>query len=55
MQENEENDKNYMQTIILGEHAVGKTNLMNVAIGQEFNESSKPTLSAAFVQKRYKE
>ena len=56
MLENEDNDKNYIEIkkIILGEHSVGKTNLINVSIGQEFNESSKPTLSAAFVQKRYK-
>ena len=54
MYENEDNDNIIeIKTIVLGEHAVGKTNLINVAIGEEFNESSKPTLSAFYVQKKF--
>ena len=55
MLEKEDDDKKFIEikTIILGEYSVGKTNLINAAIGQEFNESSKPTISASFVQKTY--
>ena len=40
-----------IKAILVGSSGVGKTNLINVSIGQEFNESSKPTNCCSLIQK----
>ena len=42
-----------IKVILLGEQGVGKTNLINVAIGQAFDENSKSTYCNSFVQKDF--
>ena len=40
-----------IKTILVGSSGVGKTNLINVTVGQGFNESSKPTNCCNLLQK----
>ena len=40
-----------IKVILLGESGVGKTNLINVTVGQDFNENEQTTFSSSFVQK----
>ena len=47
------NKKVSIKAILLGESGVGKTNLINVSIGLNFNENSKSTFSNSFVQKSF--
>ena len=44
-------EKRVIKVILLGESGVGKTNLINVSIGLNFNESVSATLSNNFVEK----
>ena len=52
MKEKEEDD-DYIEikAILLGEHGVGKTNLINVTIGLDFDEKVKETINSTFVRK----
>ena len=53
MYQNEEEDEESsgIKVILIGEPGTGKTSLINVSIGQEFNEKSISTLSSTFVPK----
>ena len=53
MKKNENADYIEIKTILLGEHAVGKTNLINATIGADFKEESNPTLTSTYVEKKY--
>ena len=53
MKQNENGDYIEIKTILLGEHAVGKTNLINATIGVDFNEDSNPTLTSTYVVKKF--
>ena len=53
MKQNENADYIEIKTILLGEHAVGKTNLINATIGVDFNEDSNPTLTSTYVVKKF--
>ena len=44
---------NQIKVILLGESGVGKTNLINVAIGEEFNEAENMTFASCFVEKKF--
>ena len=46
---NEEEDE--IKVILLGNSGVGKTNLINIAIGNEFNEEEKTTTASTFAIK----
>ena len=46
------NDNNIeIKAILVGSSGVGKTNLINVCVGQAFNSESKPTNCASLLQK----
>ena len=46
------NDNNIeIKAILVGRSGVGKTNLINVCVGQAFNSESKPTNCASLLQK----
>ena len=53
MKQNENADCIEIKTILLGEQAVGKTNLINATIGLDFKEDSNPTLASTYVEKQY--
>ena len=42
----------YIKTILLGDPGVGKTNIINRFISQQFDPSSNPTLGSTFVEKK---
>ena len=42
-----------IKVILIGESGVGKTNLINVSIGQDFNEQEQTTFSCSFVEKGF--
>ena len=42
-----------IKSILLGEHGVGKTNLINAAIGQNFQENTKATITCNYISKKY--
>ena len=42
----------YLKTILLGDPGVGKTNIINRFISQQFDSSSNPTLGSTFVEKK---
>ena len=46
----EEND-NKIKVILIGDSGVGKTNLINVSYGNEFDENEKSTLRASYLEK----
>ena len=47
------NEENFIEikAILVGSSGVGKTNLINVSVGQGFNETSKPTNCCSLLQK----
>ena len=56
MNENvDENNKHYLERklILLGDSNVGKTNLINVTAGNEFQDRSNITLSASFLARNF--
>ena len=40
-----------IKAILVGSSGVGKTNLINVSVGKEFNEELKPTICCSLLQK----
>ena len=44
----EQISQDYIKIILLGESGVGKTNLINVAMGKEFNPSSHSSLTSSY-------
>ena len=48
----EENLENQIKIILLGNAGVGKTNLINIAIGVSFNEDEKTTTASSFSVKK---
>ena len=49
-----DDDENYIpvKAILIGDVFVGKTSLINVSIGMQFNPKEKATISSTFVQKK---
>ena len=52
MQENEENEEDDIKAILLGNTGVGKTNLINITMGQGFSETEKSTATSSFSLKK---
>ena len=50
----EDDDSNEIKVILIGEPGTGKTCLINVATGNEFNENSESTLLSTYVTKSIK-
>ena len=50
--EDEETDE--IKVILIGDSGVGKTNLINIAMGNEFNDNEKTTSTATFSVKKMK-
>lgn len=48
------NAQDVIKIVLLGESGVGKTNLINVSMGKEFEENSNSSLSSSFVTSTYK-
>ena len=44
----------YIKVVLLGESGVGKTNLINILTGGEFNENEKLTMASSFLLKKIK-
>ena len=51
--EEEAEEKESIKVILIGDTGVGKTNLINVASGREFNENEGSTLTASYVKKEF--
>ena len=51
MEEEEVEEKESIKVILIGDTGVGKTNLINVASGREFDENEKSTFTASYVKK----
>ena len=49
------NAQDVIKIVLLGESGVGKTNLINVSMGKEFEENSNSSLSSSFVTSTYKD
>ena len=47
----DEEDKETIKVILIGNEGVGKTNLINVASGRGFNENEKSSLTASYLKK----
>ena len=43
-----------IKVILLGESGVGKTNLINVTVGQQFYDEEQTTFASSFVEKQFK-
>ena len=52
MTQNEENEDDPIKIILLGNAGVGKTNLINITMGYQFNPSEKTTTAASFSLKK---
>ena len=50
--ENEDEEVISIKAILIGDVYVGKTSLINVSVGMEFNPSEKATISSTYVQKK---
>ena len=52
--EYDENDENIisLKAILIGDVFVGKTSLINVSIGLDFNQTEKATISSTYVEKK---
>ena len=54
MEEEEKVLSNVVKLILVGDSGTGKTNLINVSVGQEFNPGIFTTTSCSYVQKKVK-
>ena len=54
MEEEEKVLSNVVKLILVGDSGTGKTNLINVSVGQEFNSGIFTTTSCSYVQKKVK-
>ena len=52
IEKNDTIEENRIKSIIIGNTAVGKTNLINIAIGQPFNENQPSTFGQNYCQKK---
>ena len=50
----EENQEDEVKIILIGESGVGKTNLINIAIGDNFSENEKSTTASTLSLKKIK-
>ena len=53
-EKDDENANDGIKIILLGESGVGKTNLINIAIGNPFNANEKSTAASSFSEKKIK-
>jgi len=51
MEKDDDQQNNTMKVILLGNSGVGKTNLINTSVGQQFQEDSNATTTGTFSQK----
>ena len=51
MSKNDDNDIIEIKTVLVGDSGVGKTNLINVCVGQPFNSDSTSTNCSSLIQK----
>ena len=51
MSQNEESNEGEIKVILLGDSGVGKTNLINIVTGKEFNENEIITIASSFSKK----
>ena len=51
--ENNDNDQDLIKVILIGDSGTGKTNLITVASGYEFDSCSLSTISCSYTQKKY--
>ena len=42
-----------LKAILIGDSGVGKTNLINISVGKEFDQSEKATISATYIRKHF--
>ena len=42
-----------LKAILIGDSGVGKTNLINISVGKEFDQSEKATISATYIRKQF--
>ena len=54
MEKTDDQQNNSMKVILLGNSGVGKTNLINTCVGQQFQEDTSVTTSGTFSQKNIK-
>ena len=54
MSQNEDEETDEIKVILIGDSGVGKTNLINIAMGNEFNDNEKTTSTATFSVKKMK-
>jgi len=50
----DDNDPEAIKIILIGDSGTGKTNLITVAAGYEFNSNSLTTRACSYIQKKYK-
>ena len=48
-----DNDPEAIKIILIGDSDTGKTNLITVAAGYEFNSNTLTTRACSFIQKKY--
>ena len=51
--ESENENKNEIKMIVIGDSGVGKTNLINTSIGIDFLENNNSTVSGSFISKQF--
>ena len=49
----DDNDPDSIKIILIGDSGAGKTNLITVAAGYEFNSNSLTTRACSYIQKKY--
>ena len=49
----DDNDPEAIKIILIGDSGTGKTNLITVAAGYEFNSNTLTTRACSYIQKKY--